>query len=109
MKLTLSLIVVIMKYQGRDGKYYTIQKVSVYISAFFSLFFTGLLSVLNLFRVKTNLFIIFLFLWPLIFLIHYSWFLKRDKSKLILHYTEYKKCLMLFVILMFASIALYVY
>jgi hypothetical protein len=107
MKLTLSLLMLIMKYQGNNGKYYTIQKVSVFISAFFSLFLTGVLNAANLFRVKTNLFIVFPFIWAIIFFVHYVWFLKMDKTKLVLHYREYKLNLTLFVILMFVSGALF--
>ena len=109
MKLTLSLLMIIIKYQGNGGKYYIIQKVSVLISGFLSLFLTGLLKAANLFRVETNLFIIFLFIWAIAFLVHYVWFLKTDKSKCILHYLEYKKYLLIFVIFIFASVLVYIF
>ena len=97
----------IMRYQGNDGKYYTIQKVSVFISAFSSLFLTGLLKAANLFRVERNLFVIFLFIWVIFYLAHYVWFLNKNKSKLILHYLEYKKNLTFFGIFMFVSGLIY--
>lgn len=109
MKLTLSLLMLIMKYQGNKGKYYTIQKVSLFISGFFSLFFTGLLKATNLFRVKFNLSVIFLFIWAIMFIVHYVWFLRKDKSKSILHYLEYKKYLLVFIILMFVSGLLFLF
>ena len=97
----------IMKYQGNGEKYYTIQKVSVFISCFFSLFLTGLLKMANFFLVKRNLFVIFLFIWAIFFSVHYVWFLNKDKSKLILHYLEYKRNLFFFASLMFTSILLF--
>jgi hypothetical protein len=107
MKLTLSLLMLIIKYQGNKGKYHTVQKASLFISGFFSLFFTGLLKAARLSRVERNLFVMFLFFWVVFFLTHYIWFLKKDKSKATLHYLEYKKYLLFFVGFIFASAFLF--
>jgi hypothetical protein len=79
MKLTLSLLMLIMKYQGNKGKYYTVQKASLFISGFFSLFFTGIVKFTNLLQVERNLFLVFIFFWFVFFLAHYVWFLNKDK------------------------------
>ncbi len=102
-KLTLSLIMLIMQYQGRDGKYYIIQKVSVIVSAFLSFFVTGLLTVLIKLPKDFNWFFFFCF-WLSTFIAHYVWFLKKKKTNLILHFKDYKKYLYGFLLFILISI-----
>jgi len=73
-KITLSLLMLVMKYQGRSGKYYTIQKVSFALTGFTSLFLTGLIKKLFLLRDRDQIFFLFLLVWVSFFLIHYIWF-----------------------------------
>jgi hypothetical protein len=108
MKLTLSLLMLMMKHQGSKGKYYTVQKASIFISGFFSLFFTGIVKFINLLQAERNLLLLFIFLWVVFFLAHYVWFLKEDKSKTVLHYFEYKRNLIFFLCVIIASILLLV-
>ncbi len=107
MKFTLTLLFFITKFQGRDSKYYTIQKTSLLISSFFSLF---VMLAINIFDASISreltLFLFFL-IWVLGFSIHYIWFLKSKKSNWILHYKEYKNWLkfyLVFFILFFAML-----
>jgi len=93
-KLTLSVIMLIMKYQGNKGKYYTVQKASFLISGIFSLCISMLLKRTYLADLnKHEFFTLFLSVWFLLFLGHYTWFLNTDKSKVKLHYKEFKKYL----------------
>lgn len=106
MKLTLSLLMLIMSYQGNTGKYYTIQKVSLIISGFFSLFLSGVYKQLAHVENRKEVVIVFLTLWGISFLVHYIWFLNCTKENLVLHYKEYKKNLWIFLGIMFLGILL---
>lgn len=107
MKMTLSIIMLIMKYQGDKGKYYTLQKASVLISGFFSLFASGIIrKVFNL--DKNQLLVLFVFVWFVFFLGHYIWFLNQDFSKARLHYKEFIRYMFIFSVLMIMSFLLFV-
>lgn len=107
MKFTLTLLFFIMKFQGRDSKYYTIQKTSFLISGFFSLFVMLVVNIIDTSISRELLFLLFILILALGFSIHYIWFLKSKKSKWILHYKEYKNWLkfyLVFFILFFAML-----
>lgn len=107
MKLTLSLLMLIMKFQGNDGKYYTVQKVSTLLSGFVSLFITGAIKKLAVLT-RNQAFFLFLLIWGFLFLAHYIWFLNKDKSKLVLHYKEYRRYLLFFLAIMILSVVIYI-
>ena len=98
-----------MKYQGRDGKYYTIQKVSVGLTGFLSLFIAGFFNKVFDYDGNSKTLIFWLALWTLTFLIHYIWFLKQKTSTFRVHYKEYRLCLALFLALILASILIYAF
>lgn len=106
-KLTIALTILIMKYQGSKGKYYTIQKVSVLLSGFFSLFIVG---IIRSFTIKDNNYYFFLFLgiWVLFFLLHYTWFLRKKLLKHRLHYKEYKRYLFFFMLFIIVTVLLFI-
>lgn len=106
-KLTIALTILIMKYQGNKGKYYTIQKVSVLLSGFFSLFVTG---IIRSFTLKDNSYYFFLFLgiWVLFFLLHYTWFLRKRLLRYRLHYKEYKRYLLFFILFIVITVLLFI-
>lgn len=105
-KLTIALAILVMKFQGRKGKYYTIQKVSVLLSGFFSLFVVG---IVRSFTLKDNSYYFFLFfgIWVLFFLLHYIWFLRKKLLKRRLHYKEYKRCLLFFILFIIVTVLLF--
>lgn len=104
--MTLSLLMLIMKYQGNKGKYYTIQKISLLISGFLSLFLSGVYKQLVNTTNRKHVIIVFFILWLLSFLAHYIWFLNTKKVNLLLHYKEYKRNLVIFLFIMFFGIIL---
>lgn len=94
-----------MHYQGRDGKYYTIQKVSVFISAFISLLIIGIAKRINETEWSNSVaFILWISLWVLMFAIHHSWFLNKRGNYSYIHYKEYRKYILLFLIIIISSI-----
>ncbi len=106
-KLTIALAILIMKYQGNQGKHYTIQKVSVLLSGFFSLFVVG---IIRSFTLKDNSYYFFLFLgiWVLFFLLHYTWVLRKKMLRHRLHYKEYKRYLLFFILFMIVTVLLFI-
>lgn len=104
-KLTIALAILIMKYQGNKGKYYTIQKVSILLSGFFSLFVVGLVRAFTL-KDNTYYFFFFLGMWLILFLSHYTWFFKKLKKSR-LHYKEYKRCLLFLMVFIIVTILLF--
>ncbi len=99
MKMTLSILLLIMKYQGNKGKYYTIQKVSILISAISSLLFTGIFKQFTKTTNRDLIFILHIIIWVLTFIVHYSWFLNKKKENTYIHYREYKRYLAFFILI----------
>ena len=94
-----------MYYQGRDGKYYTIQKVSFIISGFTSVLVVGIAKRISETEwSKSKIFALFIFLWLLTFVAHYAWFLNQRNNYSFIHYKEYKKYLWFFLFLIVLSI-----
>ena len=92
-----------MKYQGKDGKYYTIQLASLTITFFISLLLKGFS---NLFfeLPKEKYFFYPLFLWAFLFILHYTWFLTINKKKTIIHYKVFKRIIFCFLFFVFIII-----
>lgn len=95
LKLTLAMIMVIMKYQGSKGKYYTLQKASALVSGIMALFTSSFIHFLPSAIGKG--FILYVFFFLVFFVCHYIWLLNFSFKGKFLHYKEYKVSLMLFL------------
>ncbi len=106
-KMTLSLILLLMKHQGHDGKYRKIEKVSFFLTFFSTLFIMGGIRIIDKRMLRDQAILICLISWVIAWIVHLVWFYRLDKSKLHLHYREYKICLIIFLIIFLGSFGLH--
>jgi uncharacterized membrane protein len=106
-KMTLSLILFLMKHQGHDGKYRKMEKVSFFLTFFSFLFITGAIRIIDRWMLRDQSILTWLISWVIALIVHLVWIYRLDKSKLHLHYKEYKMCLIIFLIIMFGGIGLH--
>src|SRR5688572_28345184 len=107
-KLSLCMILLLMHFQGNKGKYYTIQKSSIFLTGFSSLFIVGLIRQLNVQSwSNSKTFLIWLIIWVPLFIAHYMWFLKIQWKGCYIHYSEFRKYLFGLLILVILSILIH--
>lgn len=107
-KVSLSLILLLMHFQGNKGKYYTIQKSSLFLTGFSSLFLAGLVRQLNgQGWSNSKTFLIWLIIWVPLFIAHYTWFLNKEWKGSFIHYLEFKKYRFGLLVLVILSILIH--
>lgn len=107
LKFLLTAIIFLTKYQGREGRTYTITNALGSISLFFTVdIFFIILIFTDFFNNKENR-IVFFYLSLSTFFLLVLYFFQAKKNRFRLHHSEYKKFVKAYFILLFLPLPLY--
>lgn len=108
MKLLITAIIFLTKYQGREGRIYTITAALSSIALFFTVNVYLLISIFTTYFQNTENRVAFFYLNFGIFFLLFIYFLLTKKNKLRLHYNKYKIFLRVYLLLLFFPLPLYI-